>query len=177
MLHIFSNCSEYLNRYTWRHDSVLKLIVGKLERHTSQNVMEIFVDLAVTGHKCTSELFASSRPDIVVKNGKNVTVIELTVCFETNTEKSRTYKETKYQNLKSELLVECEEFRLIFLEITTLGFISKKSYNQFSAFLRELGINEDRTIYKSMETVIRSTYYIFCRRNKVWNNPDLLNFY
>ena len=177
MLHVFSNCVKYLERYTWRHDSVLKLIVGKIARHDSQNVIEIFVDLAITGYKCTSELFESSRPDIVVINGGKLTVIELTVCFDTNTEKSRQYKKTRYQNLKSELLVQCEVFEILYLEITTLGFISKESFQPFIKFLREIGTNEERTIVKSMETVIRATYFIFCRRNKQWDNPELLNFY
>ena len=177
MLHVFSNCVQYLDRYTWRHDSVLKLLIGKIARHMSQNVVEIFVDLVVSGYKCTSELFQSSRPDLAIKVGNKLTVIELTVCFDTNTEKSRKYKETKYQRLKDELVIQCESFNLLFLEITTLGFISKSSCKPFSAFLRDLGINEQRTITKCMETVIRATYFIFCRRNKDWNNPDLLNFY
>ena len=29
-LHIFSNCSKYLDRYTWRHDSILNTILKKI---------------------------------------------------------------------------------------------------------------------------------------------------
>ena len=175
-LHIFSNCVNYLNRYTWRHDSILKTVANKVSRHQCDNV-KIFVDCQNLPFPCTSELFQSLRPDIVVTLGNKIVVIELTVCFDTNTTKSRNYKQERYRNLKSQLLVECEEFEIVYLEFTTLGFISKESFVQFSKFLQTLNIYQDRTIIKCMETAIRATYFIFCRRNNTWNNPDLLNFY
>ena len=154
-----------------------KVNYRQIKKTTSNSELEIFVDLAISDYKCTSELFESSRPDIAVKSGNRLTVIELTVCFETNTEKSRRYKQTKYQNLKNELVVECEELKLIFLEVTTLGFLSKSSYQDFNKFLVDLGVNAERTFIKCMETAIRATYYIFCRRNKDWSSPELLHFY
>ena len=175
-LHIFSNCCKYLERYTWRHDSILNTILNKISRSSSDGI-QIFADCPGCNYPCTSDLFQRSRPDIVVKFNNKVVVIELTVCFDTNTEKSRVYKQTRYKNLKEELLAQCNEFDIIFLEFTTLGFISKNSYTSFITFLRTLGVNEDRTVVKCMETAIRGTYYIFCRRNKSWEVNDLLNFY
>ena len=123
------------------------------------------------------QLFSSSRPDAAVTVGNKIYVIELTVCFDTNTKKSREYKMNRYKKLKDELVVECEVFEVIYIEFTTLGFISKESLNQFSKLLKLLNIYHDRTIIKCMETAIRATYYIFCRRNKSWSNLKLLNFY
>lgn len=175
-MHILNNCSSYLNRYTWRHDSILKLITNKLSRHQCTNV-EIFVDLLNVSFRCTSELFSSSRPDLVVKLGNNIFVVELTVCFDTNTKKSRDYKQNRYRNLENQLLIDCDTFEIIYIEFTSLGFISKDSFLQFSNLLIALNIYQDRTIIKCMETAIRATYYIFCRRNNTWSDPDLLNFY
>ena len=177
MLHIFSHCTKYLDRYTWRHDSILKLIANKIARSIVDTTIELYVDCDKLAYRCTSDLFQSSRPDIVVIIKNNIVVIELTVCFETNTEKSRKYKQDRYKKLKDELLVACEQFEIIYLEFTTLGFISKQSFDPFNSFLRKLNVNENRTIEKCMETAIRATYYIFCRRNKEWTNPDLLSFY
>ena len=91
------------------------------------------------------------------------------------------YKITKlqnrYQQLKDELLIEHEEFDIIYLEFTSLGFIGKSSWESINKFLRSLGVNIDRCIYKCMETTIRGSYYIFCRRNKSWEVSELLNFY
>ena len=175
-LHIFSNCSQYLNRYTWRHDSILNTILNKISRNTCDNI-EIFADLENGNYPCTSDLFEHQRPDIVVKINDKVIVIELTVCFDTNTEKSRLYKQNKYENLRQQLLIQCNHFEILFVEFTTLGFISKSSYVPFYRFLQNLGINQDRTIRKCMETAIRGTYFLFCRRNKPWAVSDLLNFY
>ena len=175
-LHIFSNCTSYLNRYTWRHDSVLKTISNKVSRSPCENV-EVYVDCEHLSFPCTSGLFQSSRPDMVVKINNKIIAVELTVCFDTNTEKSRDYKTKRYRDLKSQLVVECDRFEIVYIEFTTLGFIGKKSFEQFQKLLQELNIYEDRTIIKCMEVAIRATYYIFCRRNNTWSNPELLNFY
>ena len=75
------------------------------------------------------------------------------------------------------LLIPFDEYELIYLEFTSLGFISKNSVTPFNAFLKGLGINENRTVTKCTETAIRATYFIFCRRNKDWNDQELLSFY
>ena len=177
MLHVFSNCQMYLERYKWRHDSILQLIANKIYRSDTDKLIELFVDCENSQYRCPSDLFESLRPDLVVTKANTVTVLELTVCFETNTQKSREYKQNRYKALHDQLLMDCENFQLIFLEFTTLGFISKQSYLPFNKFLKDLGVNENRTIIKCMETAIRSTYFIFCRRNKEWNYPDMLTFY
>ena len=74
-----------------------------------------------------------------------VIVLELTVCFETNTVKSRSYKQSRYRELKEKLLIACDVFTMIFLEVTTLGFISSASYKPLNDFLTEIGVNKDRT--------------------------------
>ena len=119
----------------------------------------------------------NKRPDLVVVIDKRVIVLELTVCFDTNTIKSRDYKKTRYTNLRDELVIACDIFEVIYLEVTCLGLISKDSYVQFCKFLEELELNIDRTVYKCMETAIRASYYIFCRRNKEWIDTKLLLFY
>ena len=103
--------------------------------------------------------------------------MELTVCFETNTKKSRDYKQSRYENLRSELQIECDDFEVVYFEVTTLGFISKESYKQMKKFLTVFEVNVDRTLYKCMETAIRASFYVFCRRNKEWPEPELLKFY
>ena len=35
---------------------------------------------------------------------------------------------------------------------------------------------QNYVIRKDMNIAIRCTYYVFCRRNKPWNNPALLDF-
>ena len=141
--------------------------------------IQIYADCANTDRsiKCPSQLFRSKRPDLAVVSGKNLTVLELTVCFETNTTKSRNYKKQRYASLLDELIESYDSFNIIFIEITALGFIAEQSYSSFDKFLRKLNLNADRIVYKCMETAVRASYYIFCRRGKAWSNPNLLSFY
>ena len=173
-LHVLLNCNKCLVRYTWRHDSVLNSLVQQLcQVKAAEN---IYCDCNKLGYKNTSQLFQSQRPDIAIIEKDVIVVIELTVCYETNSTKSREYKKNRYKDLKDQLLVRAKNLKIYYLELTSLGFISKESYDPFNRYLKELKINGDHAIYKCMETIIRSSYYIFCRRNKSWTDPDLLNY-
>ena len=37
-LHVLSNCPSYLNRYTWRHDSILKTLLRKISKCKYNNI-------------------------------------------------------------------------------------------------------------------------------------------
>ena len=82
----------------------------------------------------------------------------------------------RYKDFKSQLLQPVSKFRVLFLEITSLEFISKQSYEPFAKYLKSVGVNSDPAIFKCMETDIRASYFIFCRRNKSWTDPALLNY-
>ena len=104
-----------------------------------------------------------------------MTVIQLTICFETNTWKWREYKIKRHKDFKSQLLQLVSKLKA-FLEITSLGFISKQSYEPFAKYLKSVGVNSDHAIFKGMETAIRASYLIFCRRNKSCTDLELLNY-
>ena len=175
-LHILSNCEHYLNRYKWRHDSILWTLLKKIGASAEEDT-KLYADCDEVNFPCTSDLFESQRPDIVIVKGTKIWALELTVCFETNTVKSRDYKRNRYKNLKSQIKVEHLEFELVYFEVTSLGFISKDSFKDTSSFLSNFEINIERTIFKCMEVALRASFYIFCRRNKEWTNPELLKFY
>ena len=103
-------------------------------------------------------------------------VTELSVCYETCTVEARNFKKRCYQNLKSDLSIEWEKLNIIYVGITTLGFVSR-NIKDFANFVKPLGISYERMIGKCMETALRASFYIFTRRDKEWSNPELLNFY
>ena len=72
--------------------------------------------------------------------------------------------------------MECENLRLVFIEVTSLGFISD-NIKDFKLLAREVKLDQNRLIEKCTETPLRASYYIFTRRDKPWTNPTLLNFY
>ena len=105
-----------------------------------------------------------------------VTVIELSVCYETRTEKARNFKKRRYQNLKTDLSIEWEKLKIIYVEITNQGFVSR-NIKDFAKFVKPPGISYVRMIGKCMETALRALFYIFTRRDKEWSYPELLNFH
>ena len=104
-----------------------------------------------------------------------MTVIELTCRYETNATKSREYKETRYKEIKSELFTPPSNFQLIFLEVTSLGFVNK-TIKPVRNFLKSININERYLIEKLQEVAIRCSYLIYCRRNKNWNELNLISY-
>ena len=163
-LHVLSNWGKCLNRYPWRHDSVLNSLLQQFSKILKTS-SKIYCDSNKLQYNTTSQLFTTQRPDIAILDGDHMTVIKLTICFETNTLKSREYKIKRYKAFKSQLLKPVSKFTVLFLEITSLGFSSNQSYNPFAKNLKSVGVNSDHAIFKCMETAIRVSYFIFCRRN------------
>jgi hypothetical protein len=173
-LHVFSFCKKALDRYLWRHNSVLNTIVHHLCQIKNED-LKLYVDLPGSGLPHPSEIFSSLVPDLVIALPDKVTVVELTIPFETNTSKARAHKTSKYRNLRSQLRIPCVDFEVIPVEITTLGFFSRDG-TKFKNLLKDLGCRVDRVVSKMSEVVIRASFYIYCRRNKTWTNPEYLKY-
>ena len=109
---------------------MLTLKVSKTPRH----------NYTTTGTQ-QNDLLHRARLDIAIETRNTLTGIELTCPYETNTTKSREYKETSYNEIKSELLTPVSNFQLIFLEVTSLGFLTK-NIKKFRKFLESININE-----------------------------------
>ena len=68
--------------------------------------------------------------------------------------------------------------KFINLSISALGVFDKESA-AFLKMLEDIHLDKARTKYiikRIINIAIRSTYYIFCCRNKEWTKPDLLKF-
>ena len=152
-LHVLSNCEKCLNRYTWRHDSVLNSPLRQFSKILKTS-SKIYCDSNKLQYNTTSQLFTTQRPVIAILDGDQMTVIELTICFETNTLKPREYKIKRYKDLTSQLLQPVLKYMVLLLEITSFGFISKQSYEPVAKYLKSVGVNSDHTIFKCMETAI-----------------------
>ena len=115
------------------------------------------------------------RPDIVILEKRPITTIELTCPFETNFNKSHEFKARRYNNLRNALITPRAQFNLILLEISTLGFAGK-TIKTFSKFLKELKVDDKRTINKCQEVAIRTLFDIYCRRRKECTDPELMSY-
>ena len=139
-LHVFNHSSNALNRYTWRHESITQTFCNHLLKKNScylrlyadiegfDNLTTIFKpgqqNVTSTGPQ-QNTLLHPARPYVAIEIRDESTVIELTCPFEKNSVKSRKYKQTRYKEIKSELLTPTLNFKLTFFEKTSLGFVTE----------------------------------------------------
>ena len=140
----------------------------------STNVTQLYADLP--GFKCpliiTGDMY---RPDLLLLTpNKSLYVAELTVGFETKR------KNAKYLCLIKDLRRSRKftSVNFVNLSVSSLGVFDKECYSLLR-MLNGIGLGKKHQEYclkKITSLAIRTTYYIFCRRNKEWTSPDLLNF-
>ena len=118
-LHVLSNCEKFLNRYISKHDSVLNSLLQQFSK-VLKTSSKIYCDSKKLQYNTTSQIFTTQRSDISILDSDEMTVMELIICFETNTLKLREYKIKPYKDLKSQLLQSVSKFKVLFLEIASL---------------------------------------------------------
>ena len=64
--------------------------------------------------------------------------------------------------------------KLIFLEINLLGFV-KENIMPFRNFLKSISMNEKYLIEELQEVAIPCSYFIYYRRNEIWNESDFIS--
>ncbi len=91
--HVLANCGSIaaLSRFTDRHNKILTIILEWLQAHVLPG-SAIYADLSGTNVKPISDIFNSLRPDIAIIRADLIETLELTVCHETNFQKSKLYK-------------------------------------------------------------------------------------
>ena len=119
------------------------------------------------------------RHDILLSPADNILyIIDLTVGFETDLKNNAHRKELKYRPLLSDLATDYKQVKFANLCISCLGIFGNSS-DSFLKLCIERGIdNSDPNfiISKFSTIIIRSTYYIFCMRNKTWTYPEFFNY-
>ena len=162
--HVLSNCSSpsALQRYKLRHDAVLYWICNWIKPTLGKDV-KLHAD--IMGFEPLSDLFRDVRPDIAVvtKTGA-IHVCELTICHETNLQKSKQYKLDKYADLQTKATDEFKEHKIYLytIELSVLGFLSDR--NEF--FQKVVHCKLPELLYRNLMTnVINNSYNIYLNRN------------
>ena len=128
---------------------------------------DILVDLP--GYENPSNLFhAAVQPDLVLKRNHHIIVIELRCCFKTNLLHSRNFKIEKYKTFKRHSNSYSQQNWNIFFQNAMTQLYCKNIF--------ESNINCSWVKQNMSETVIGCLHYIYTRRNKEWNNPQLMKF-
>ena len=113
-------------------------------------------------------------------NNTTVYLLELTVGFESNIKVNSDRKAAKYHPLLTYLRTEYTNINIVIniISMSALGIFGTSS-DTFLQMLEDLNLNQDLTLHiimKASDIAIRCTYYIYCRCNKQWISPDLLQF-
>ena len=157
------------------HDSVLNFIASILQPVHFDNLYDDLPGF----HNPSIITGDEYRPDLLLKTKDDcLYILELTVGHETNLRNNIKRKQEKYRVVITEQDRHFKTVKFINLSISALGVFDKES-SAFIKMLNGLDISENQTKYcikKIINICIRSTYYIFCCRNKEWTNPDLMKF-
>ncbi len=107
--HVLNGCKVMLEqqRYTWRHNNVLSQIKTSITSVIENDDITVYCDLPGSGHfTIPPDLVPTTdRPDLVIidRLQKEIHILELTVCFESNQKKAHEYKSEKYNPLLIDL--------------------------------------------------------------------------
>ena len=140
--------------------------------------IKLFSDLPGYLSPCiiTGDIFG---PDLLLRLPFNcLYVLELAVGFESNLYSNAIRKEKKYQQLMMELRSQYKEVHFVNLSMGALDVMSNSS-TSFLDMMKDLGFDDNTKSFivrRLIAISIRATYYIFCRRNKDWPNPEHLTF-
>lgn len=181
--HVLSGCKTMLDqgRYTWRHDSVLNKIVEFVNNTEAKHIL-VNSDLGDKPWTIPPDILATSdRPDLVVLDltNKCVSILELTVPYESNINSSHQYKCHKYAHLCVDLQNLGFSVKYFAFEIGCRAFISESNSKRLYAFLKSItGLKFNSRDFRSFKsslckTAITSSFVIFkARFCKSWITPQ-----
>ena len=101
-------------------------------------------------------------------DGSKIAILELTVCHESNLEKSKLFKIEKYAKIREHLNLNYKTFstKLFTVEISVLGFIS--DLTEFIKFAKLSKMRKD-TLDSIILHVIKDSFNIYRSRNNILN--------
>ena len=183
MAHVLSNCNVALEqgRFTWRHDSVLSTIIN-IVRPKLIAGKQLFSDMP--GHQAPHGgtipphiLVTNLRPDIFIIDElkREAVVFELTCPWDTNVDRSHSYKEDKYAPLVADLSRLYKVFHFSF-EVSARGQVSKANRARLKEFAYRC-CSDSKTITRSLLTntskaALLSSFSLFsARKEPSWASP------
>ena len=187
LLHTLNSCPRMLDqgRYTWRHNSVLNLIVNALETYVHSSSWDIYTDLP--GKICRGNstipaeiIHTTQRPDIVLVNPheKKLAILELTVSFEPCMADARPRKQNRYAALVNDISDKGYKCELITIEVGSRGLLTKECAFSLKTLLKLLGIPLKwlhRLKSSLSKTSVLASYVIFYSKyDSNWNTPDFI---
>ena len=139
-----------MDRFTWRHDSILNFIANNLQ---SDHIQKIFADLPSFSNPSiiTGDIY---RPDLLILTKDNTLyVVELTVGYETNLRNNINRKHSKYKDLIQEQKKKFPSVTFINLSISALSVFDQESAN-FLNMLERMGLDDSHVNLLSKKLLV-----------------------
>jgi hypothetical protein len=169
LLHVLNNCSVARDsrRYNTRHDSVLSAISKTVRRNiplTASVTADISTSYEFPHHIIPTDL----RPDLVWwdEARKSITLVDLTVCFETNFGEAARRKTAKYLHLVDQAKARGYRSELITLQVGSRGVPDLPGFENFAESLSLPHKDLVRLLESTARLALAGSFGIWCARNK-----------
>jgi hypothetical protein len=166
--HVLNHCSTALRkrRYDERHNQVLGSLANFLRTHLPPGT-SITADLPGESYAFPQHIVQTDqRPDIVIWSASSITLIELTIPFETGMDDAAQRKSERY----SQLLDACSrshQASLVTIEVGSRGFLSYEGLKNIYHLIPTKPPLHLRTQLEKdlIKKTLCESYTIWCKRN------------
>jgi len=182
--HILNSCYNMLDRYAWRLNNILSHIVKLFNNCAMKDSITVYSDLEghnIAGGTIPPNILPTAlKPDIVIvwPNSKRLSIIELTVPFETNLDSAKTRKTDKYSSLCSDIRASGYTVDFWTLEIGSRGYVNKTNLSTIKTLEKIFNYDvKAKCISVSLSKLaLLGSYSIYnSRKEPVWNINSYLS--
>ena len=157
-----------LDRYTWRHNNIIHIMLQNI-KPTPNNTTKVYADIegeSINGGTIPPHIIPTQqKPDIchIDNQNKIITIIELTIPFETNIDNAHQRKQDRYTSLTHDITQAGWKSNLICIEIGSRGLITPQNKCRLKEVLK---LSSHSTRYPDfrnqiIKTVLFNSYVIF----------------
>ena len=140
--HSLNHCSEMLERYLWRHNSIINYLYDYI-MNSDPNMKNLQVSADIPGlHQGNTTVpvdvtITTLKPDMVLfnKEKKEVSLFELSVPFETNIETTHKIKVERYKKLIEDIEANGFNTRYLPTEVGSRGLITPENQNRLKTLV------------------------------------------
>ena len=187
LLHVLNACPKLLDHYKWRHDNILHELYSFVRDNVkNQPDIEILCDIVVSSDTIICDKFkktipddvylTNSRPDLVIVNRKKhvISIVELTVPFETNFRQAYMRKAEKYKELIAGIEQNGFSCNYFSVEVGSRGIVSQGTSGVVQRISGARKKDVKAVIYRLSTICMKCSYVIFRDRCNTDNPPSFV---
>ena len=183
--HLLSSCPKALDRFKFRHDSVLSHLLDQINKNKKPEV-SVFADLAgwrVNGGTVPPDLVLTDQiPDLVIVDRSTtptrVVLVELTVPWDAATSFQAAFdrKTARYERLEEDLRLEGYSASNLPLEVGCRGVVTTRNLGVLAILCSMVGIKSHKTLRANLGRIaLLGSYRIWlARRSQEWSSGELI---